>query len=274
MSESSASTEDAGRRWQPLSAIDRRVVGALAEKAKTTPDAYPMSLNGVCTACNQKSNRHPLMQLEPDQVEESLERLRKLGAVGLIEGGGRVERFRHYLYEWLGVDKIELAVMTELMLRGAQTVGELRGRASRMEPIADLAALKQILASLMAKDLVIALSPEGRGQVVSHNLYLRRELEQLRAEYSAARFAGSSSAEGADTTSDEAARLRYAESGTAHGSSSLASSPPAPAAAPAPREIDELRVQLAELRAEVERLSAGQSALADQLRSLRESLGG
>ena len=69
------------------------------------------------------------MQLEPDEVEESLDRLRELGAVGLVEGYGRVEKYRHYLYEWLGVDKVELAVMTELLLRGDQTVGELRGRA-------------------------------------------------------------------------------------------------------------------------------------------------
>ena len=128
-------------RWQPLGAIDRRVAGVLAEKAKTTPDAYPMSLNAVRTGCNQKSNRWPAMELEQDQVEESLDRLRALGAVGLVEGGGRVQKYRHYLYEWLGVDKAELAVMTELLLRGDQTVGELRSRATRMEPIADLAAL-------------------------------------------------------------------------------------------------------------------------------------
>ncbi len=103
-------------RWQPLGAIDRRVAGVLAEKAKTTPDAYPMSLNAVRTGCNQKSNRWPAMELEQDQVEESLDRLRAMGAVGLVEGGGRVQKYRHYLYEWLGVDKAELAVMTELLL--------------------------------------------------------------------------------------------------------------------------------------------------------------
>ena len=67
-------------RWRPLNSIDRRVLGVLGEKAKTTPDAYPMSLNGVVAGCNQKSNRSPLMQLEPDQVEESLDRLRQFGA--------------------------------------------------------------------------------------------------------------------------------------------------------------------------------------------------
>ena len=169
------------RRWQPLGAIDRRVIGVLAEKAKTTPDIYPMSLNAISAGCNQKSNRAPLMQLEPADVEESLDRLRGLGAVGLVEGYGRVQKYRHYLYEWLGVDKVELAVMTELLLRGDQTVGELRGRAARMEPIADLAALQPVLDSLKSKGLVVALTPEGRGHVVSHALYQPRELETLRA---------------------------------------------------------------------------------------------
>ena len=131
--------------WQPLGAMDRRVLGVLAEKAKTTPDGYPMSLNAICTGCNQKSNRDPVMQLEPDDVQESLDRLRQLGAVGMVEGYGRVTKYRHYLYEWLGVEKIELSVMTELLLRGAQTEGELRGRASRMDAIPDLAGLRALL---------------------------------------------------------------------------------------------------------------------------------
>ena len=75
MTDDSASTTPAPR-WRPLNSIDRRVLGVLGEKAKTTPDTYPMSLNGVVSGCNQKSNRSPLMQLEPDQVEESLDRLR------------------------------------------------------------------------------------------------------------------------------------------------------------------------------------------------------
>ena len=87
----------AERRWQPLGAIDRRVAGVLVEKAKTTPDSYPMSLNAICTASNQKSNRSPMMNLEPEDAEESLDRLRELGAVGMIEGSGRVVKYRHDL---------------------------------------------------------------------------------------------------------------------------------------------------------------------------------
>lgn len=171
-------------RWQPIPAIDRRVLGVLVEKAKTTPDAYPMTLNSICTACNQKNNRFPLMNVEPDDVEPALDRLRNLGAVAIVQGSGRVDKYRHYMYEWLGVDKVELAVMTELLLRGSQTEGELRGRAARMEPIADLTALRPVLESLKAKGLLISLTSEGRGHVVTHALYEPRELEKQRAEFS------------------------------------------------------------------------------------------
>jgi len=179
----SPSQPTAKPRWQPIGPIDRRVAGVLVEKAKTTPESYPLSLNAITSACNQKSNRHPVMQLEADDVEESLERLRNLGAVTIVQGYGRVAKYRHYMYEWLGVDKVELAVVTELLLRGAQTQGELRGRAARMEPIADLAALRPVLASLKAKGLVIPLTPEGRGHVLTHGLYPSRELEHLRAQF-------------------------------------------------------------------------------------------
>ena len=100
-----------------------------------------------------------------------------------VQGGGRVLRYRHYMYEWLGVDKVEIAVMTELLLRGTQTEGELRGRAARMEPIADVAALRPVLTSLKTKGLVISLTSEGRGHVVTHALYEPRELEKQRAEF-------------------------------------------------------------------------------------------
>jgi uncharacterized protein YceH (UPF0502 family) len=169
-------------RWHPLGAIERRVFGVLIEKAKTTPENYPLSLNSVKAGSNQKNNRAPLMQLEEDQVEEALESLRKAGAVAQIQGGGRVDKYRHLAYEWLGVEKVELAVMAELLLRGTQTVGELRGRAARMEPIKDLGELQPTLDSLHAKGLVVFLSPPGRGSVITHALYLEREQEKMQRE--------------------------------------------------------------------------------------------
>lgn len=178
--------EPAERRWRPLTATQRRVVGVLVEKAKTTPDGYPMTLNSVTSACNQKSNRSPLMNLSTDDVEQALEELRELGAAGEVQSSGRVSKYRHYMYEWLGVGKVELAVMAELLLRGEQTVGELRGRASRMEPIADLPALRPVLDALVEKQLIVELTPAGRGQVVTHNLYTPERLEALRQQYASA----------------------------------------------------------------------------------------
>jgi uncharacterized protein YceH (UPF0502 family) len=244
-------------RWQPLSSIDRRVVGVLAEKAKTTPDIYPMSVNAICTGSNQKNNRSPLMQLEPEEVEESLDRLRQLGAVGMVEGYGRVQKYRHYLYDWLGVDKVELAVMTELLLRGDQTAGELRGRAARMEPIADLAALRPVLDSLKAKGLVISLSPEGRGHVVAHALFKPREIETLRAKY--------------EGVGGEAVRDQQEES-TAPIRSAVHSHPVATASVE--RELEELRSQVSQLRSDLEEMRESFKSVSEEVRTLKEALGG
>jgi uncharacterized protein YceH (UPF0502 family) len=164
------------------------VLGVLVEKAKTTPEAYPLSANALRTGCNQKNNRAPLMQLEDSQVEEACETLRKDGAVLQVQGTSRVDRYRHLAYEWLGVEKVELAVMAELLLRGAQTVGELRGRAARMEPIKDVAELQPTLDSLEQKGLIQYLSPPGRGCIVTHALYLDREMEKVRREAGTANF--------------------------------------------------------------------------------------
>ncbi len=253
-------------RWQPLCAIDRRVAGVLVEKAKTTPDGYPMSVNSLRSGCNQKNNRYPLMDVEPEDVEESLVRLRAVGAAAEVQGGGRVPRYRHYMYEWLGVDKVELAVMTELLLRGAQTEGELRGRAARMEPIADVTALRPVLESLKTKGLIVSLTPDGRGHVVTHALYEPRELEKLRHEFSSS--GGSrETPEAFDATPPTV---------------STSPSRPSPAHAPtttpqvshsgsviyaSQQSLDELRRELEEVRAEL-------SDLRKNLDDLRSSVGG
>lgn len=256
-------------RWQPLSAIDRRVIGVLAEKAKTTPENYPMSLNAICTGCNQKSNRDPLMQLEPDIVEESLDRLREMGAVGMVEGYGRVTKYRHYLYEWLGVEKVELSVMTELLLRGDQTEGELRGRASRMDNIADLNALRTLLTSLMAKNLVVSLTPEGRGHVVTHNLYKPREMENLRAKYT-----GASAAQFREEPQEEIPSSRPAPTPvTPSAHPATPSAPETSGTSDLRREVSELREQIQQLRSDLETLSSDHARLADDFRNLKDALG-
>jgi uncharacterized protein YceH (UPF0502 family) len=175
----SAPPTDVPHAWKPLSAKQRRVLGTLMEKSKTTPDADPMSFTGLAPGCNQKSNREPITNYTSEQVETIVDVLRALGAVTIVQGSGRVTKVRHYAYNWLGLNKVEAAVMTELLLRGDQTIGELRNRASRMEPIADLAQMQQILDDLKSRELVLELTPPGRGQLISHNLYPEWERDQL-----------------------------------------------------------------------------------------------
>lgn len=170
-------------KWTPLEALERRVLGVLVEKAKTTPDAYPLTLKGIITGSNQKSNRFPQMDVDEDRALEVIDGLRAKGAVSIIQGDGRVEKYRHLAYDWLGVDKVELAVMAELLLRGAQTIGELRGRAARMEPIKGMSELGPLLESLQEKSLIVYLTPPGRGAVVTHNLYRPQEMEKVRREH-------------------------------------------------------------------------------------------
>ena len=167
---------------RPLDAAERRVLGVLIEKAKTTPDQYPLSLNGVVTGCNQKSNRDPVMTLDEEQVMRALASLRHSGTVAEVYGSGKIPRYRHLAYEWLGVEKEELAIIGELLLRGEQTEGDLRGRASRMDPIPDLDVLRGHLDRLAAKGLVIWLSPPGRGRMLTHGLLPPEKLEKVRTQ--------------------------------------------------------------------------------------------
>ncbi len=169
-----------------LEARQCRVLGVLVEKAKTTPDIYPMSLSALVGGCNQKSNRDPVVQYDPEDVEETLDQLIALGAVVRVEGSGRVEKWRHLLYDWMGVTKVELAVMAELLLRGAQTTGDLRSRVSRMDPIPDQATLQELLRALQEKGLVAVLTPpeQKRGVVVTHTFVGHDQLQKLRERYS------------------------------------------------------------------------------------------
>jgi len=250
---------NAAPRWQPLPAIDRRVLGVLGEKAKTTPDIYPMSLAAIVTGCNQKSNRSPLMQLAPEDVEPALDRLRELGAVAIVQGYGRVSKYRHYLYDWLGVDKVELAVMIELLLRGAQTEGQLRARAARMEPIPGLPELRPVLQSLLAKKLIIALTPEGRGHVITHNLHQPAELARQRAQY--AHAAVPPSEEPVEEMAQEHNPPKVAPSIPRGGSLS-------------DERLAGLRSEVAELRGQLTDLAGQLECLRNEFAELRDALGG
>lgn len=239
--------------WTPLTPTERRVAGVLVEKAKTTPDVYPLSLNAIRVGCNQKNNRDPLTQYEDDDVQRALDALREKRAVMEVQGGARVPKYRHLLYEWLGVDKIEISVMAELLLRGPQTEGELRARASRMDPIADLTALRAVLERLKARGLVISLTSEGRGHVVTHGLYRPPELQRLREEYAA----GGPRATPAETHDDSDNQARESDSLRAESTAAPRSAATQPAGdladlALAQRRIVELESQLSELRDQME----------------------
>lgn len=197
----SSESTGAERKWTQLNRLQRRVLGVLVEKSKTTPETYPMTLNSLTNGCNQKNNRSPLMNLSQDEVLKTLDSLRTLGVVTEVHGDGRVPKYKHQMYDWMGIDRPESAVMTELLLRGQQTLGELRARAARMEPaIEELTQLKPIVDALMAKGLMMELTPPGRGQVVSHALYQPEELAKVRAQVEQEKGAGVSSedAEGED----------------------------------------------------------------------------
>ena len=189
--ESQATTTHVGQppkaapEWKPITAKQRRVLGTLMEKSKTTPDAYPMTFAGLCTGCNQKSNRAPISNYSSEQIETIVDELRTIGALTLVQGLGRNTKVRHYAYNWLAISKVEAAVMTELLLRGEQTLGELRTRSARMEPINDLQHMTDLFNELKRRNLVVELSPPGRGQIVSHNLYPEWELEQVRKSVAA-----------------------------------------------------------------------------------------
>lgn len=179
------SPSPAPQSWSPLTATQRRVLGVLIEKQKTskTADAYPMTLNSIVVGCNQKSNRDPVTELDEDEVEETLGELGRAGMVMRMTGG-RADRFRHLLYEQWRVTKVELAVLAELLLRGSQTEGDLRGRASRMDDIPDLDALRGLLGPLAERKLVVYLSePNRRGTVVTHGFWPADELERERAKH-------------------------------------------------------------------------------------------
>lgn len=132
-----------------LTEVEIRILGCLVEKELTTPENYPLSLNSLTTACNQKSNRAPLMILVEADVVSGLDKLGSRGLARHTAVGGRVAKYRHSLEDSLHLAPPALAVLAELMLRGPQAAGELRNRAERMSPLADIASVEEILGALM-----------------------------------------------------------------------------------------------------------------------------
>lgn len=136
-------------------AVEIRVVGCLVEKQRTTPDAYPLSLNALRLACNQSTNRDPVVDYDEQTVSDALRRTALRGWTRLASGAGsRARKYRHLLPEALDVDEAELSLLAVLMLRGPQTPGELKQRSERMHGFESLPAVQETLDRLVERELV------------------------------------------------------------------------------------------------------------------------
>jgi uncharacterized protein YceH (UPF0502 family) len=219
-----------------LDPVEVRILGCLIEKQRTTPDTYPLSLNALRLACNQTTNRDPVVQYDETTIREALHRLSQRRYTRLASGHtSRAYKFRHLLDEALGLDREELAVLAVLLLRGAQTPGELKQRTERMQGFADLAAVQDVLDRLVSRELVLRLVRRP-GQ--KEERYMHRLSEE---------------AEGAPAVEEAPEPL-------------VAAPPRAAPPPPGDPRVERLEAELGELRAEV-------AELREQLAELRAALG-
>jgi uncharacterized protein len=248
-----------------LPKVQRRVLGVLVEKGITVPESYPLSLNALVSGCNQKSNRHPMTNYDEGDVLEAIEALGKQSLVAVVHTEtGRTERYRHYLRRRFStLSEPQVAILTELLLRGRQALGELRARASRMAPAGTLDSLDQLrseLAGLMAAKIVRSDAPlERRGVEIDHNLYEPGESLPMTP--------------------------RAAEEEPS-GEISQAAAPRQPAAPSLPagdlaRQVESLRAttillanEIQKLRDDVEALRSDLGRASEEIRELRRALGG
>jgi uncharacterized protein YceH (UPF0502 family) len=147
---------------EPLHPVEIRVLGALLEKDLTTPEYYPLTVNALQNACNQKSSREPVVQYDEATVEQALELLRTKHLALKVSGAGhRVDKFAHRLGETFNLGRRESALLCVLMLRGPQTIGELRGRTERMHDFGDLDEVERVLQTLAEREpepLVVSMA--------------------------------------------------------------------------------------------------------------------
>ena len=210
------------------------MLGVLIEKSLTTPDQYPLSLNGLQLGCNQKSNRDPKVEMMEGEVFSAVERLRMMRLAGRVQAAGScVEKFAHSAGQVLSADNRELAVLAELLMRGAQTKGELRTRANRMQAFATQEELAATLEALRNKSMVADLPPLAGSRAGR----ITETLSKL----------GQVSAEGATEPVTTPTAVEPVQS-----------APPAVPGAPAdqPSEIESLTRRVAKLEADLARLAA------------------
>jgi uncharacterized protein YceH (UPF0502 family) len=167
-----------------LTKIQRRILGVLVEKGMTTPEQYPLTLNSLVAGSNQKSNRDPIAQYTEDAISQAIEELMEQGWMLSVQtSGGRTERYRHQVRVKLQLNEMELAILTELWLRGQQQLGELRTRASRMSNIETQEILKDQLESMLQKNYIQSTGPLAkRGIDVDHNFYTQAEQERRKQQ--------------------------------------------------------------------------------------------
>jgi hypothetical protein len=171
-----------------LSAAEARVLGALIEKEVTTPEYYPLSLNALINACNQRSNREPVMDLDEEAVRQALHRLEDLRLAGRARGAeGRVTKYEHWLGEAFNFSRAETALIGVLLLRGPQTPGELRGRTERLQHFDEIGEVQAALQKLMEREPPLAaVLPRQPGTKESRYAHLLSgAVESVAADFAA-----------------------------------------------------------------------------------------
>ena len=244
----------------PLNRPQRRVLGVLIEKAFCTPEYYPLTVNALVSGCNQKSNRDPVISFEAHQIEEVLAELQQAGlVVCLFPATGRTERWKHILKDAWALDRPERAVLGELLLRGAQSEGEMRSRASRMVKIATLEELQSVLASLAQRGFTRRLSPEeqSRGVVWTHLLVTPEELARIEQRVR----------ESAPGPAASAPSVRTAESVDS------AVGPLVERVTKLEHELEAARSRVSDLEGRLSEMNLAQQSLERELQALRQELG-
>ncbi|WP_437193135.1 DUF480 domain-containing protein [Planctomicrobium sp. SH527] len=235
-----------------LTKPQRRVLGVLVEKAYTVPESYPLTVKSVVAGSNQKSNRAPITNYTEDALTDVLEDLRSMGLIAVVHTeSGRTERYRHYVRKRFPFSEPQLAIITELLLRGRQQMGELRARASRMVPIESQQELKKEIEGLLEQGYVQVDGPlDRRGVEIDHNFYLASEDAKMSIGHEPSHVPSSDVVE---------ASPQQRRQDTSHSHSS--------------NDLSELREANDALRTEVETLRQEVAALRDDLFQLRQSLG-
>jgi uncharacterized protein len=178
---------------EQLDAVETRVLGSLLEKDITTPEYYPLTLNALIAACNQKSNREPVMEVDEAAVRSALRTLAEKGLAGIARAEGRVSRYEHRIGEALNLGRRESALLCTLLLRGAQTPGELRGRSERMHRLEDLDEVQLVLQKLIDHDPpLVKLLPRQPGTKEARYVDLFGEHESEASEAAPVNGAGTS----------------------------------------------------------------------------------